>query len=360
MKKYNFKKILSLITVFILSLSILCFGGCNTVKTEPTNSFKDFELKIDKINEFGISLETFDATLVEDEAGNYLKQTITATITGDPNYITNLDWSIEWVDLVDVVVSNEYLELKTSGAGNSVCDVICYKNFEEFGNAKITVTSSINSNVKASCIVEYLGIPEHIEVLNSKNNDISNTEISILEGETYLFDINSIHSLELGSNYGKEYDVTFELIGSLWLEETCKVYENETFSDEEPITFSLTVEEYNNLIDFDKSLLPEDMQTFEFTNFDKMEVNGGEVIDLYSLNSIFDYSSYLSFDFIDESKLQLTRKYLSYAQTNSQYSSLTTSYVYKTNVVSVKDLRIKMTITEKESSISSVVTLKLG
>lgn len=215
MKKFNFKRLICLLSVLTLSISLLCFGGCKTTETvNKTNEFKNFELVFDNFNDFGITLEKTSSTLVEGENGNYLVQRISASVIGDPNNLTSLDWAISWVDNPDLEVSTEYLELKPSGAGNRYCDVICYKNFEEFGNAVVTVTSIENPSLKASCMVEYLGAPISFDLSGSYESvRVVGEDFTLFEEEKYYeYYLVLDNHLGVGSAYGENYTVDFEIL----------------------------------------------------------------------------------------------------------------------------------------------------
>ena len=227
MKNFNFKKFLSLFIVSILSLGVFCFAGCNSSKPVEDKTFElntdNFVLK-NTVSE-GIKLTNFSVTLVEDEDSTYLEETIIATVSADVGADTTLKWSAHWQDTNVTKDVNEFLTIhKVTTSGHEV-KVRCHKNFENYGAIVLVVKASTDSTISATCVCNYVGYPTDFAVYNPYNPDWDwslptyNEEAPFggiaaitTTSAGFLFNLDLNHGLEVGSNFGKNYDVKFEIV----------------------------------------------------------------------------------------------------------------------------------------------------
>ncbi len=198
MKRINLKKLISVLTVSILSLGMICFTGCN----------KDNEPK-EELNqeEYAIYLTSSEAQVVDTGSEVYIEKTLTATVTASVGADKSLDWSAKWSNTSVTANITDYLKVIPTSSGSATAKVRCYKNFEEFGDIIIVAKSKVDSSKYASCVASYVGAPTS---LNIKNGSVvlSGTTVNIKLGQTYLYNLDLGHVLGAGSEYG-QYNVTF-------------------------------------------------------------------------------------------------------------------------------------------------------
>ena len=242
----NLKRILSILTVFVLSLGVLCFAGCKTeedVKT-PTAGTID----ITNISSNGIRLFSQEVITVDD----HLEQTITATVTGgDSN--TKLVWSIAW-DNPGMGDINNFLTLSPSVDGKS-CVVKCYGDFGNFGdiNAIITVAVEGQPNINAVCVVTYLGYPTELYIERYFNE--------LQEGSAKTVSVRCLRDMfEMNSSFDDAtINVKIKMSGSVTV--LCTYYDEEGNPVEskevirnltDPKKFDLTIGSNTCNVDFSK------------------------------------------------------------------------------------------------------------
>ena len=201
MKRINLKKLMSVLTVSILSLGMIFFTGCN----------KDNEL-IEELNqeEYSIYLTSSEAQVVDTGSNVYIEQTLKATVTASVGADISLDWSAKWSNTSVTANVTDYLKVIPDSSDSATAKVRCYKNFEEFGDIIIVAKSKVDSSKYASCVASYIGAPTS---LNIKDGSvvISGTTVNIKLGQIYLYNLDLGHALGAGSEYG-QYNVTFTAI----------------------------------------------------------------------------------------------------------------------------------------------------
>lgn len=330
MKRLNIKNFLSLFLALILSCGVLCFAGCKT-ENIPTNSIdlnvNNFDLFATKEN--GISLTRKKAILIKDNNGDYLQETLTANIIASDLVDKTLVWSVQWVD--DSVTANlsEYLIVEPLQVGGNVANVKCYKNFEEFGTIVITVSSKKDDNIFASCVVNYIGKPTDIELLDENNVSIDLIE-QLEPNSSYVFKINQKHPIDVGSFY-KNYDVTFRLDNVLNFEIIGKQFNKEgALVKEASIHYDLNIDEYNALQDFDdyykknKDMFDRDYAGVEFRSVEKIYLQKGltnapsAFPACLTCSSFCDVNGYIDYSIDDNGLLCIyTGDYNNYLRSNT-------------------------------------------
>ncbi len=363
MKMFNFKKLLSFFIVLILSCGVLCFAGCKT-ETISTNSadLKSSNFELSSMHENGISLTRKKAIVIKDNNGNYLQETLTANIMADVGNDKTLVWSAKWVDSSVTANLSEYLKVEPLQAGGNVANVKCYKNFEEFGSIVITASSKVAPNVMASCMVNYVGKPTDIELLDENNVPVDGT-IQLDLNSSYTFKINQIHPIEVGSFY-EDYDVTFELAGDVLINYIGNLFEGDIVVTPINTFFDLPIDKYLELPDFDdyykenKAMFDMDYAGTEFRNVDKF--SAGELTDgpliLYFFNCAHavKLNTYLEYSISESGVITINTKdpigsLMSCTLITSDYSK---HHQYK--IAGLDGLDIVMKVKNKNSNLLSV------
>jgi len=168
--------------------------------------------------ENGILLSYGEAYAAADTAS--ISKTITATVmpADAPNKL--VDWSVAWIDETPLASKNisDYIKITPKSDGSNEATVTCYKGFEG-SQAVITVTTRAGG-YKASCQVNYLGIPESMTVnmggLTSAKDSAWGVDMYTLSsGQQYTLDIgldNTLHAV--GSTFDN-YTLSVEAHGGV-------------------------------------------------------------------------------------------------------------------------------------------------
>lgn len=206
MKKFNFKKIITIFTTSVLCLGLFGIVGCNKLGDSALNK-DSFGIAGNGNNK--IFLTSSEVKVVESEAGSYLERTIVATVNGDESLDKYLYWNVAWERAGNTEDVTEYVNIFPVEEGGHTASVYCYKNFEELGNVVITATARLNG-VSGSCIAYYLGKPTSL-LLNGQGSGT----LYVQTGTTTTYDIQLTNALGVGSLYGKNYEVTPFVFGTL-------------------------------------------------------------------------------------------------------------------------------------------------
>ena len=328
MKKSIFKKLLSLLTVFTLSIGVLCFAGCkNDNKTDLSSDL----IIITGQNSSGIRLTSTKATVYD----NYLEQTLTATIENGGTKAEDLVWSVKWADKNVLEVISSYLIVEASSTNNSIASVKCFKNFEDYGQAIVEVCSSINANVKATCVVTYVGEPTALNILSNSTN-VSGKTITINEGDFVYYDLVLENLLGVGKKYN---DYTFSVKVDGMFKVNCKTYNNGVLVDNRDMHYSASG---NSTTSFDTS-------------------TGTVLLDL---SNFMDYNNYFSWS-ISNSQLVLSSKktiskLFNGAGGKESYSGKSEPTNGVKAVLIYYDMSFTYTVTEKVSGLSNSITIKVN
>ncbi|MBR4419948.1 MAG: hypothetical protein IKT32_03630 [Clostridia bacterium] len=220
MKNFNFKKLFSLFTVFTLSLGLLSMVGCDKeIKNNSTIDLTANDITIVNDISQGITLHTLSATISETESGKCIQETLKAEVTAGVGADKTLNWSVAWANEgVSDNIAN-YVTVEPTVVGGNYATVSCYKNFEDFGEVIVTVSSKVNPEVYATCVVVYLGSPKTFKVVNSfsPTSDYSSFDnrAFVTCGSTYIFDLLLENDLEVGSTYLNNYLVDIKIINDV-------------------------------------------------------------------------------------------------------------------------------------------------
>lgn len=365
MKMFNFKKLLSFFIVLILSCGVLCFAGCKT-ETISTNSadLKSSNFELSSMHENGISLTRKKAIVIKDNNGNYLQETLTANIMADVGNDKTLVWSAKWVDSSVTANLSEYLKVEPLQAGGNVANVKCYKNFEEFGSIVITASSKVAPNVMASCMVNYVGKPTDIELLDENNSAVD--VIRLYSNSSYSFTVNQKHPLDVGSFY-EDFEISFYVTGEVLLEGITMFDDLAVLTD----TILLDLDTYNKFVDFEEAykanpaLFDEIYGAAEYLRIEKI-FNPDFYSESYSFqymncSSFYDISSYLDYYVSDDGQIVFeTKDYFNVKSSCRIYQyEQDVSIYFGFKVLDCDTLDIVMTITNKNSGLSKQYLLIL-
>ena len=173
--------------------------------------------------------------------GNYVEQTLTATVLPATAVNKAVDWSVAWADGQAGNVT-DYVTVTPSSDGSTTASVKCFQPFT--GNVVVTVTTR-ESGYSAECVVTFVGIPSEINV-SGPFAEQSDGYYYVGVGDTYTYsvDLNNIFgtvgvdyqdvTVTLGG-YGSvvlgEYDYYSQSKTSKWYEDTLHTVTLESLKD---------------------------------------------------------------------------------------------------------------------------------
>ena len=266
MKKLSVKKLITVLTVFVLSLGMFCFSGCNTEKQNKEEVEK---------NEYSIFLTSSDAQVVDTGDEVYIEKTLKATVTAqDSNADTYINWTASWSNSEVAENVSDYLKVLPTTLGSTTAKVRCYKNFDEFGEIVIKAIARVDSTKYATCIATYIGAPESFDIKDGTVS-ISGTTIIAEPEEPNYFTLDLFNKLGVGSEYGN-YD--FEVVSC-----SGTVYLNQNMYD------------FNgDLLDSVYYLPLDASQDLSLIKFEDMEIVGDNDFSVFN-----SFDSYFETYFID-------------------------------------------------------------
>lgn len=173
--------------------------------------------------------------------GNYVEQTLTATVLPATAVNKAVDWSVAWADGQAGNVT-DYVTVTPSSDGSTTASVKCFQPFT--GNVVVTVTTR-ESGYSAECVVTFVGIPSEINV-SGPFAEQSDGYYYVGVGDTYTYsvDLNNLFgtvgvdyqdlTVTLGG-YGSvvlgEYDYYSQSKTSKWYEDTLHTVTLESLKD---------------------------------------------------------------------------------------------------------------------------------
>ena len=173
--------------------------------------------------------------------GNYVEQTLTATVLPATAVNKAVDWSVAWADGQAGNVT-DYVTVTPSSNGSTTASVKCFQPFT--GNVVVTVTTR-ESGYSAECVVTFVGIPSEINV-SGPFAEQSDGYYYVGVGDTYTYsvDVNNLFgtvgvdyqdlTVTLGG-YGSvilgEYDYYSQSKTSKWYEDTLHTVTLESLKD---------------------------------------------------------------------------------------------------------------------------------
>ena len=93
--------------------------------------------------------------------GEYVEQTLTATVTPSTAEELGVDWTAEWADGSDSSDLSDYLTITPASDGSNICYVRAYAAFDK--DIIITVTTR-DGGYSATCTVSFVGNPSDMEI----------------------------------------------------------------------------------------------------------------------------------------------------------------------------------------------------
>ena len=144
--------------------------------------------------------------------GNYVEQTLTATVLPATAVNKAVDWSVAWADGQSGNVT-DYVTVTPSSNGSTTASVKCYQPFT--GNVVVTVTTR-ESGYSAECVVTFVGIPSEIN-LSGPFAEQADGYYYVGVGDTYTYsvDLNNLFGT-VGVDY-QDLNVTLGGYGSIVL-----------------------------------------------------------------------------------------------------------------------------------------------
>ena len=144
--------------------------------------------------------------------GNYVEQTLTATVLPATAVNKSVDWSVAWADGQSGNVT-DYVTVTPSSNGSTTASVKCYQPFT--GNVVVTVTTR-ESGYSAECVVTFVGIPSEIN-LSGPFAEQADGYYYVGVGDTYTYsvDLNNLFGT-VGVDY-QDLNVTLGGYGSIVL-----------------------------------------------------------------------------------------------------------------------------------------------
>ncbi len=124
--------------------------------------------------------------------GEYVEQTLTATVTPSTAQEKGVDWTVAWADGSDSSDLSDYLTITPASDGSNICYVRAYAAFDK--DIIITVTTR-DGGYTATCTVSFVGKPAtmSIYVKQGTGSAIDKPEAD-KDGDAYLLSTNGWYS----------------------------------------------------------------------------------------------------------------------------------------------------------------------
>lgn len=146
--------------------------------------------------------------------GEYVEQTLTATVTPSTAQEKGVDWTVAWADGSDVSDLSDYLTITPASDGSNICYVRAYAAFDK--DIIITVTTR-DGGYSATCTVSFVGNPSDMEINVSGMASIQDSGwgqkiYQVKTGQTYSLDI-SLNNIfdQVDPSFVPQY--SYEVIG---------------------------------------------------------------------------------------------------------------------------------------------------
>lgn len=167
--------------------------------------------------------------------GEYVEQTLTATVTPSTAQEKGVDWTVEWADGTDSPTLSDYLTITPASDGSNVCYVRAYAAFDK--DIIITCTTR-DGGFTATCTVTFVGNPSEMEVDVSGMTSVQDSGwgeqiYQVRTGQTYSLDISLSNIFNhVDPSFVPEYECTISGVG------TFKLIKNTNGQSSETLTVS--------------------------------------------------------------------------------------------------------------------------
>ena len=218
---------LTLIAFILMGATLLgMLMGVIVPKQPNTENVPQTEQSTEQNNQNPVEPENYETEIVNSQFvrlnavapmakaanGNYVEQTLTATVL--PTTATNkkVDWSVAWADGQSGTVT-DYVTVTPSADGSTTASVKCYQAFS--GNVVITVTTR-ESGYTAECLVTFVGVPTDLTVSGTfAESSDGYYYFGVGDTYTYTVDLNNIFGT-VGADY-TDVNMSFGAYGSVVL-----------------------------------------------------------------------------------------------------------------------------------------------
>lgn len=129
--------------------------GDDPAPEQPTEEPAPIEATIS--NSKHIALAMSAAVTAAD--GEYVEQTLTATVTPSTAEELGVDWTVAWADGSDSPTLSDYLTITPASDGSNICYVRAYASFDK--DIIITCTTR-DGGFTATCTVKFVGNPSEV------------------------------------------------------------------------------------------------------------------------------------------------------------------------------------------------------
>lgn len=205
--------------------------GDDPAPEQPTEEPAPIEATIS--NSEHIALAMSAAVTAAD--GEYVEQTLTATVTPSTAEELGVDWTVAWADGSDSPTLSDYLTITPASDGSNVCYVRAYAAFDK--DIIITCTTR-DGGFTATCTVSFVGNPSDMEINVSGMASIQDSGwgqkiYQVKTGQTYSLDI-SLNNIfdQVDPSFVPEYECTISGVG------TFKLIKNTNGQSSETLTVS--------------------------------------------------------------------------------------------------------------------------
>lgn len=149
--------------------------------------------------------------------GEYVEQTLTATVTPSTAQEKGVDWTVEWADGSDASDLSDYLTITPASDGSNVCYVRAYAAFDK--DIIITVTTR-DGGYSATCTVSFVGNPSDMEINVS---ELTSIQDSGWGQQIYQLKTNRTYNLniafdnffnQINPSFVPEYEVSITGVGT--------------------------------------------------------------------------------------------------------------------------------------------------
>lgn len=149
--------------------------------------------------------------------GEYVEQTLTATVSPSTAEEKGVDWTVEWADGTDSPTLSDYLTITPASDGSNVCYVRAYAAFDK--DIIITCTTR-DGGFTATCTVTFVGNPSEMEVDVSGMTSVQDSGwgeqiYQVLTNQTYNLEISFDNFFNhVNPSFTPEYELIVNGVGT--------------------------------------------------------------------------------------------------------------------------------------------------
>lgn len=187
--------------------------GDDPAPEQPTEDPAPIEATISNSEHIALSM----SAAVTAADGEYVEQTLTATVTPSTAEELGVDWTAEWADGSDSSDLSDYLTITPASDGSNICYVRAYAAFDK--DIIITCTTRDGGFI-ATCTVIFVGNPSEMKI---NVGELTSIQDSGWGQQIYQIKTNRTYNLnivfdnffnQINPSFVPEYEVTITGVGT--------------------------------------------------------------------------------------------------------------------------------------------------